>query len=462
MCLASTVANISTPSCNDEYLITVENTTEGIIVNVLNKRNSVLQYQKFEGRYLSSECGEHFFRCKDLFVTSSTSTVKNKTILYHIVFVPLHDGILLLKYLYNGASLSKTDDYFLEISIGCSPTFISEISGNIFAVCLNQEKRNATVLRVYLDSTSIEHSRVSSPLITSNGLTNLSDFKYINSDDSNPNDQQIVFASSNYIHSFAPLSYLSYPLGILGYCSIPGSLAYAPDDVLLVYCHDGSAVYFSLSHEHAINQTQYSEHGQPFLCPNPDVQIAVFASASYVQYTVWSNNSRENFNVHDMKFDSGVCVGSIKHTLFAYNDKDKGVYVLDTATSNLARLSSKACLNSHCAPLLVFQNRYIVIREREKYDADVIVVDSQQNYATVITAEHVRADLLTLLIEQGSNLCSTNSTPSPSTPTSLPPSGPGVQIVGPVAGSGVALLVVVIVCSVIVFVVCKFHRKKKR
>ena len=462
MCLASTGANISTPSCNDEYLITVENTTEGIIVNVLNKRNSVLQYQKFEGRYLSSECGEHYFRCKDLFVMTSTSTVKNKTILYHIVFVPLHDGILLLKYLYNGASLSKTDDYFLEISIGCSPTFISEISGNIFAVCLNQEKRNATVLRVYLNSTSIEHSRVSSPLIISNGLTNLSDFKYINSDDSHPNDQQIVFASSNYIHSFAPLSYLSYPLGILGNCSVPGSLAYAPDDVLLVYCHDDSAVYFSLSHEHAINQTQYSEHGQPFLCPNPDVRIAVFASASYVQYTVWSNNSRENFNIHDMKFDSGVCVGSIKHTLFAYNDKDKGVYVLDTATSNLARLSSKACLNSQCEPLLVFQNRYIVIREREKYDADVIVVDSQQNYAAVITAEHVRADLLTLLIEQDSSFCSNGSlSPNTSTPTILPPSGK--QNIGKIVGGSIAGFVVLLVCSgVVITAFILVHQKLRK
>ncbi len=469
ICLASTGANTSTPSCNDEYLITVENTTQGITVNVLNKHNNALQYQKFEGRYLSSQCGDHYFRCQDLFIVSSTSTVKNKTLVYHIVFVPLRDGILLLKYLYNGASLSKTDDYFLGISFGCSPTLVSEISENIFTVCLNEETRNVTVLRVYLNSSSIKDSHIGRPLVTFNGLSNpphLSDFKYVNSDTSNPNDQQIIFASSKYLYGFAPLSYLHYPLGLVGNCSSPESLVYyVPNDEVLVYCRDDSAVYFSLSHPHTINQTGYSKHGQPFLCPNPDVRITVFASASYVQYTVWSNNSRENFNIHDMKFDSGVCIGSTEHTLFAYNDKDKGVYVLDPATSNLTHLSSKACLNSHCEPLLVFQNRYIVIRERENNDGNVIVVDSQQNYTAVITAEHVKADLLTLLIEQDASFCSlTNGSLSPtgSTPTVSPPSVPGTQIAGPAAGVSVGLVVVLVVCSVIVIIVRKRRQRKKR
>ena len=450
--------SISSPSCNEEYLIAVENKTNGIAVNVVSKHHrGVLEYREFS-HYLSSQCGEHNFRCQDLLVVSSASTAeKNK----HIVFVPLLDGIFLLEVSYNG---KITDHYNLRIN-ACSPTAVFKILERIIVVCLNQATGYLTTMRINLDAASIRSSTVSAPQINHfSGLTNsphLSDFKYINSDNSDiPNFQWILFATSNYVYSLSPLSndFRAFS-DDLGNCSIPESIVYIPDDVLLVYCRD-SAVYFSLAYENVINRTHYSEHGQPFLCPNPDVRIAVFASASYIQYRVLSYNSRENFNIHDMKFDSGVCIGSKTHTLFAYNDVEGGVYVLDTATSNLAHLSSKACLNSHCEPLMVFQNRYIVIREREKYDANVIVVDLLRNYTAVITAEHVRADVQTLLvIEQDSSFCS-NDSPSPSTPTlASPPSGK--EIAGPVAGSIVGL-VIVLVSFIIVFTVYKRRRRHKK
>ena len=455
---------MSGPTCNDEYLIAVENATEGIIVNVLNKRNSVVQYQKFEGRYLSSQCGDHSFRCKDLLVVSSSSTVMNKTIIQHIVFIPLLDGVLLLEYSYNGVSLSSTDDYFIEISIGCSPTAIFEIFGNIYAVCLSQEAKSLTVLRVYLDSSSISDSRVGPPLIDFNGLANpprLSDFKFVDLSNDDPNFQWIIFASSNYLFSFIPLSYSNQYLGFLDNCSLPESLVYVPDDVVLIYCQDDSAIYFNLLYGQTINQTQYSEHGQPFLCPDPDVHIAVFASASYIQYSRWSDNSRENFNIYDIKFDSGVCFSFNEDTLFAYNDKEKGVYILDTNTSNLQHVSSKACLNSQCEPLMDFQNRYIVIREQEQYDdANVIVVDLKENY-TVINAKHVKAHLLSLLIEEGSTYCPEHAL-SPSTPAVTGPSFQKKSVLQRAVGGGIGGLVAVIICFFVVAVARKKCPKKER
>ena len=440
----------------------MENKTEGIVVSVLNKHSKgVLEYQ-VRGRYLSSQCGDHYFRCQDLLVVHSKSNDQ------HIVFVPLIDGVLLLRFSYNGTYI---DNHTIEMDIGCSPTAIFEILESIFVVCLNQETRYLATVKISPNYSSIKDSLVGNlQSLNFNGLTDpphLSNFKYVNSYNSDiQNSQWILYASSNYVYTYLPLSNEMGPSNILGNCSIPESLVYVPDDILLVYCHDDSAVYFNLAYENAINQTQYSEHGQPFVCPNPDMLVSVFASASYIQYSLWSDHSRENFNINEMKFDSGVCFGSKTHTLFAYNDKESGVYILDTATSdsNLVQLSSKPCLNSQCEPLIVFKNRYVVIRERENFDSNVIVVDSQQNYQAIITAEHVKADLLTLLIEENSTSCpSSDGSLSPSIPSISPPVY-RMSIVGPVVGSVVGVLVLVVVCSIIVVIVCRkyIHRKNER
>ena len=40
-----------------------------------------------------------------------------------------------------------------------------------------------------------------------------------------------------------------------------------------------------------------------------------------------------------------MCFGTQNRTLFAYIDREDGVYVLDPLTSNSTQLSSKGCLN---------------------------------------------------------------------------------------------------------------------
>ncbi len=440
----------------------MKNTTSGIEVNVANKHDKgVLESREFS-HHLSSQCGEYNVRCKDLLVESSTSPNKS------IVFVPLLDGIFLLEVSHRG-KITDSTKLTINAPVPCSPTAISKIQENIIAVCLNEERGYLTTMKIYLNTTSISSSRGSRPQIPDfnfghSNSPHLSDFKYIQ------DLQWILFASSNHVYTLLPLTYTSLEFSDdLGNCSRPESIVYTSDGVLIAYCHD-FASYYSVAYEHAFNQSQYSKHGQPFLCPNPDVHVAVFASASYILYRVWSANSRETINIHDMKFDSGVCFGSRTRTLFAYNDKERGVYVLDPATSNLTHLSSKACLNSHCEPLLVFQSRYIVIRERENNDGNVIVVDSQQNYTAVITAEHVKSDFLTLLIEQDASFCSnaslspsTNSSLSPSTPTlALPPSGKQTTVSLPaVIGGTIGSFLFLIVGLIIVFTVyVSFCRKR--
>ena len=348
-----------------------------------------------DNRYLSAQCGEHYSRCEDLLVMTRRL---NETVTLHTVPVPVVDGILLVNLKHTGTRLSYSSDHIIDIPYACSPTTFVEMLGYIYTVCLNLESLYVTVLEIHLNATALENSWVSPSLIRFYELDDpprLSDFEYVYLSKA-PESQLIVFSTASYVYAFVPLSFQYFDVGDLGNCDAAERLEYGGDGTLLAYCKDNSVVYFDLSSEDWINQTVYEDDGLPFVCPNPDIHLAVYPY-SYIQYGVWSQNSKQNFNIPGMKFSSGVCFGPKNNTLFAYVDKESGVYVLDADTSTLHELTSKACWNS-CEPLMVFDERYVVIHEiQSSGDTNILVIDSQEDFSKIIEGQHTQADLLTLI-----------------------------------------------------------------
>ena len=410
----------------------------------------ILQSKAIGQRYLSAECGSHYFRCDDLLVVTAAS---NDYITQYVTFVPLVDGILLIQLNHNGSHLSFADYHIIEVDIGCSPSKILRINDYIFSVCLNLEAHYLSVLQLDLEPSSLQNTRISTPILTFSGLGNpwtVSNFQFI-SFGSEPNLQLIYFSTGRYLYGITPLSYTFSEHGEFEECRFAESLAYAGDSTLLAYCYNKSSVYFSLAYEQEIKQTFDIEHGRPFICPNPNVYLSVFSSASFIQFGLQSNNSRANIDIPGMSFDSGICFGTQNSgTLFAFYDTENGVHVLELATSVLTHLSSKGCLQNSCEPLKVFDDRYVVIREREDNDANVIVVDSWKNFSKIIEGQHVPADLLTLItVDQACTTQTTVSTVQTEDNSSAHKSQSTVMLViyiaVPIVGTILILLIILVV-----------------
>ena len=459
------------------YLMTLQNHSDGIHIFILlnshqqasQPRSSViLESKTISQRYLSSECGSHYFRCDDLLVVTTGS---NNSATQHIALVPLVDGILLVRLQHNGSHLTFAGYHIVEVSTGCSPSKILRIIDGVYFICLNLEARYLSVLQLYLDTNSLKNTRISSPLLKFSILDNpstVSNFQFI-SFGSDPNSQLIYFSSGRYLYALTPLSYSYIESGEFQECTFAESLAYAGDWTLIAYCYNRS-VYFSLAYEQQINQTFYFEHGRPFVCPNPNVHLSVFSSASYIQYGLRSNNSRENINVPGMNFDSGICFS--KHnggTLFIYYDIERGVYVLDPATAALTPLTSKGCFQNSCESLKIFEDRYVVIREVEANDANVIVIDMWKNFSKIIEGEHVPADLLTLIsdnqscvrqvvttVESGTD--ATQMTTVENSGSQKSRSTPVLEIALSTVSVAVTLLIVILIL-IITVIVLKHQRK---
>ena len=431
------------------------------------------------GRYLSSECGPLYRRCRELFVW------RKEGLCQYVVFVPLDNGILLVGVRRDEKlQLSIFGHHIIDVSAAeCSPVATFAVFGSdIFFVCVDQARRYLTVAQIYLNATSIASAEVDGPLVDFRTLEEppaLSDFEFISLGPVSYSSQRIYFATGSLIYALVPESYLHYHIGEMDSCRKAESLVYSRDDTLIAYCNE-SAVYFDLQAEVELNASVYSDPmgGQPIVCSDRDVYLVVHQSTTsyYIVYGQWSLNIRATVDLQGTQFDSGVCFGVGQSSFFAYIDRSEGVFVQELFSSNssssLHRLSSSSCPPSGCEPLAVFQHRYLATRAGSDNDRSVVVVDTQDlSSAPIISAEHTAADLLTLLVDPAP--CSgttttarpgpTNTGPGPTNtgpgPTSTGPGTTSTNIASPTAAVGrthqlSASTIAAITVSIVVVVLC--------
>ena len=387
-------------------MIALTNTTTGIVVSVLSRNG--LDYSIPDPHFISPACGNDFLRCQDLKVVSYALT---NTTSQHITLVPVVGGVGMFEFHYNGFQLRFHKQHIAELD--CNPMSIHklELTETYYVLCLNRTVLNGHIVTLNRENSSVKLSQTLHLNIFVENPSHLSNFVYVTFGN-NASEEWIYFAKGASLYRISPSLTPSYSVvGNLifdGYECDTETIVYARDGTLIAFCHDinnvSAVLYFDLNKRRVDNATIFAER-QPYVCPNPDVRLSVNKRDSSIQYGLWSQssdipnaNNLAEFTIPSENFASGVCfTGPENSSLLAYSDRREGVFLFDTGTHNFKHLSSVGCPNSFCESLLVYDSRYVAIREQQG-NATVKIIDTVENCSAII---HGRAspDLLTVIYD---------------------------------------------------------------
>ena len=427
--------------------MTATNQTNGVEVRIFPDVNSdKSSYKSFEinGFFLSPECRERFGKCNQplvVTVNDSASSVKHE--LSSVVVVPLAKALGLLK-LSTGSGTLRHESNIIDLSAGkynCSPASVYNIQDSYYIVCVNTDTHNVKLLKLRLNATNIQKSYLPDQRDPAQreSVHNLTNSLYV---DLPAQSGPVIFFATGYsAFYFKPLLNLMEELDIQlqeNKC-FATSIDYIGEWEMLIYCDNDRAVYVDLNREFIFESVEYAKDGRPYVCPNPDIYLAVHMEEEYILYALRSTSTvqGEDFTLSGSSFDNGVCLGSQNVTLFAFTDRERGTQVLNATAGSIKSLSGAMCINHPCQPLVVLQDRYLVIRENRGASWYTSVLDSHNNFSVVLEAQHSNADLMGL-IDVG--VCSFS--PDPLGPTDSQDGTGGTPYTVPVA---------VTVCGVLVF-----------
>lgn len=307
-------------------------------------------------------------------------------------------GFLELRY--DGKEMSLYKKHVLEIR--CNSTGLMDIQGHYYAVCVGWN--SISVYQVLLNSDSIEDTLLFGDNAAAELLSPdldpsmLSNFEYVGMEG---DLQGIYFSIGQELYALNPIDHTNKVVGNVK-CDVVNLLVYAGNQTLVAYCRNETVVYFNLASGRWHNQTDPNdEYPFSYVCNNSDVHLAISPKSNSMEYGIWSQNKVRRIDLPgtDIEPMSGVCSasGTGGNTLFAFGDQKGGVFVMNISLyhDTAVQLSSHGCQDLKCHPL-IFDNRYIVVREEVDSKHSVLVFDSAANF-TIIIKEAVHADLVTLI-----------------------------------------------------------------
>ena len=209
----------------------------------------------------------------------------------------------------------------------------------------------------------------------------------------------IFFASGYSAFYFKPLLNLieSFDIELQDNDCFATSLEYIGEWDVLIYCDNGRAVYVDINQEFIYDVVEYARDGRPYICPNPDIYLAVYPKQEYIVYALRSTKQVKNFKMSGSSFDNGVCLGSQNVTLFAFTTRERGMQVLNASAGSIASLLDTMCANHPCQPFVVLQDRYLVIRENRRASWYTSVLDSHNNFSVVLGVQSSNIDLMAII-----------------------------------------------------------------
>ena len=407
--------------CSEEFLLVIDEDSEGVALSVLaavgNNEERVLH---LTGQTLSSDtqCGEDGFRCKNFLVIKNT--ILNST----LVFVPLHNALLLTRFVLNDTGIILEEYHLINLTrFNCTPVASFEVLHSVYTVCLNVEESYLALFEVRLNSESLTRASIIGPLARNyfsiQSSNQISEFKYIEL----YNFHFIYFAYANYLYYFDPLNYvLNYAGPFHQNCTSVKELVYIGRDTIIGSCREGATIYFDLNYETWTKYQPYSSYGRPYVCPDRSKRLIVFLQGGYVQFNV-SETKMIRLELIGNDFVSGECFGDSSGFHFVYIDQQEGTFVLDLTTFNFTQILTKPCFtidnNLKCAQIQVLDNQYLVVQQWENHEnltgpnnstaQQTTVFDAQDNFQVVTTiSETNRSTSLISII--ASNLKSCPST----------------------------------------------------
>ena len=387
------------------FLVTATNHTNGVEVRIfpdsnVNSDNGWSSYEQriIEGRFLSAECGKKFRECAQPVVISANERKQS-----FVVILPFVKALGLIPLKVNKTGLLTTnDEHIIDLSenYDCSPASVYEIRNSYYVVCANADSGYIKLLKLRIDTTHLERSYV--PVLEHpqlHSVHNMTNSLYV---DLPAQSGPVIFFATGYsAFYFKPLLNLMEDLDIQlqeNEC-FATSIDYIGEWEMLIYCDNDRAVYVDLNREFIFESVEYAKDGRPYVCPNPDIYLAVnvYTTAEYILYAFRSNNQVKILEMGRSSFDSGVCLESQNVTLFAFTDRERGIQVLNVSTGSITSLSDTTCTNHPCQPLVVLQDRYLVIRENRAASWYTSVLDSHNNFSIVLEAQHSNADLMAVI-----------------------------------------------------------------
>ena len=287
-----------------------------------------------------------------------------------------------------------------EQKYNCSPASVYEIRNNYYIVCANADTHNVKLLKLSLNVTHIKESYLpdqqNPTQLTS--VHNLTNSLYV---DLPAQSGPVIYIAGGYsAFNYKPLPDLmeTFDIQLQDNRCFATSLEYIGKWDMLIYCDNGHAVYVDINHEIIYDFIKYARDGRPYVCPNPDIYLAVYPKQEYILYGFRSTMQAKNFEMSgNSAFDNGVCLGSQYVTLFAFTDRKQGTQVLNASAGSITSLSGAMCTNHPCQPLIVLQDRYLVIREKRGASWYTSVLDSHNSFSVVLEAQHSNADLMSLI-----------------------------------------------------------------
>jgi hypothetical protein len=407
-------------------LLTARNGTKGVEVQLFHdadqRQFSDYEQREITGRYLSPECGDSFRRCSQMtvvaaadFATASAPAASRDEGEAFIAILPLDRALALLKFSVGHLSDSKV--HFIDFT-NCSPGQIIRIErGDYYVVCSNTSLGFVTLLKLNLDTENIAESLIPELDYPHLQVRNVTNFLHV--DLPLKTGHYIYLAAGYTLFYIIPYDFIvgRIDIGLENRRCVAKELGYTADWEMIVYCNDSRAMYVDIKSEYIWHVSDYAEEGRPYICPDRDVYIGVFSEAGFIQYGNRSTLAAKNFDAPVSSYDNGVCLGSPDTTLFVFTDREMGTRLLNTNPSegSITSLSDSTCVNYPCLPLVVLEDRFLVLREKRQGDWHISLFDSHHNFSVILEAPHNQADVVAVIAHDIPS--------SASTVTALPKNG---------------------------------------
>ena len=446
----------------DEHLLAVGNDRDGNgMLTVTSKLASSVTTFTLNGHSISSACGTHPSRCRELMVQS---TRLSDLITKHIVMIPLENGLQLLEFYHNGTSneLSITSQHSLMFSgiIGssnCSSLNAYQIGNTYYVPCITRE--SLYICALTLNGTVITQSTIQSCRqmldIGAAGFTNLSNI--VLSDDTYIPQQHLLFVLQNGLYILFPITGVLSFVGDFSYlCSQINQVLLSPkgDDQLLLYCRGRTSIVYGTDTDQIVNLGGLENVQYP-CSPSAEFIIHLNQNQMDLSYKV-RNNGSDTVKISvsptiSSAFHSGICISNGDHHLFAYTDQSMGVFLFNATSKNFTVLPNTCCCETgdDCELILVYNNQYLVVRNRE--ERRVSVHDIQQGRDIIVLLQDRPVSLLSLIHDIQVVHIPTEPTTTSTDPMNTLPSDTTDDNGQSLSQGAVAAIVVICIVIVILF-----------
>ena len=473
------VYNIGQLLSNNDYLFAIGNDETGYERLLVASQLTNIPNISVDGYSVSSACGSHPSRCRELLIESIETGSFTYT---HILLVPLEDGVQILEMTYNGSASSNrlrlvTQHRLLFDRVNenhsCGPSLgVHKIGPDYFTPCIGTDHQYY-VCELILNSTAVTQSTLQPCCLVNVNLSNVENGASLSSiSNIVATNESLVFLIQNVLYELYPRSSSNRPFtyAFPTYCSSVDQLLTSPQDEhkLLVYCRNRNVITYDLNLRSIARVEEVSNI--PYPC-SLTAECIVHLSQTQMEFSYKLNsNGNTVIRIFDssttsINFHSGACFESAGGDhLFVYMDKSVGTYLFNATSENLWLVpNTLGCSESECELPLVYSNRYIVIRN--KLRRNVTVFDALFN-RSIINLGNAPFQLVTLISDLPAisiqNIPSIIRYVEPTEQSSEPNQsqdgikrGVPLEVVVPVVILSILIVIILIVIIVILVIVIK-------